>query len=259
MDTHSFNIRRKGLILGFNHIKGEKNQNYQSMNLGSSLTTIVIADDHKILREGLVELLTAQPDFNIVAEAENGIELIRIVRSFKPSIALVDITMPIMGGIEATKKIIELFPETGVIALTMSDESSSIIDIVQAGARGYLLKNSSKKELITAIQVVSDGGTYYCREAKEKLLTLSAKKTYHTYYNHQKSSITSREIEIMQLMCMQLTSKEIASKLGLAKRSIESARELIQKKIEAKNMIGIVIYAIENGYFSLDHYHKTIE
>jgi DNA-binding NarL/FixJ family response regulator len=213
---------------------------------------IVIADDHQIILDGLSALLSKEQNMRIMGEALNGKDLIEKVRQQKPDIVLTDIQMPLMNGIEATQILLKEFEELGVIALTMYEETHLIVDIVEAGARGYLLKNSGKTELLMAIQTVYEGDTYYCKEATDKLVSLASKTKFYPYKPNDEPVFTKREIQIIQLICKQLSSKEIATALGLNKRSVDSQRERIQKKIGAKNFAGIVLYAVRNGIYVID-------
>ena len=213
---------------------------------------IAIADDHQIILESLTALLSKEPNIHIIGEATNGADLVEIVRFSKPDIVLTDIQMPVMTGIEAARILLNEFEHLGIIALTMHEETHLIVDIVDAGGRGYLLKNTSKPELLKAIDIVHEGGTYYCKEAAHKLVSLVSKTSFYPFKPNDKPVFTKRELQIIQLICQQYSSKEIATAIGLSKRSVDSQRERIQKKIGAKNLAGIVLYAIQHGIYVID-------
>lgn len=207
---------------------------------------IAIADDHEIFREGFKLLLRDQNEVQLVGEAENGRELLQLVETAKPDVVIVDIKMPVMDGVDACKAIKKKFPDVHVIALSMFNEDSLIVDMLEAGAKGYLLKNTNKQELLTAVRAVYEGNTYYCSATSDKLTRMIADSKFNPYRNQPIVRFTPRELDIIKLMCQQFTSKEIASKLDLSIRTVESHREKIQEKTGAKNAIGIVIYAIKH-------------
>lgn len=207
---------------------------------------IAIADDHEIFREGFKLLLRDQTEVQLVGEAENGRELLQLVESAKPDVVIVDIKMPVMDGVDACKAIKKKFPDVHMIALSMFNEDSLIVDMLEAGAKGYLLKNTNKQELLTAVRAVYEGNTYYCSATSDKLTRMIADSKFNPYRNQPIVRFTPRELDIIKLMCQQFTSKEIASKLDLSIRTVESHREKIQEKTGAKNAIGIVIYAIKH-------------
>lgn len=207
---------------------------------------IAIADDHEIFREGFKLLLRDQDEVRLVGEAENGRELLQVVEECQPDVVIVDIKMPVLDGVDACKAIKKNFPDVQVIALSMFNEDSLIVDMLEAGAKGYLLKNTNKTELLTAVRTVYNGSTYYCSATSEKLTRMIANSKFNPYRNQPTVLFTSRELAIIELICQQYTSKEIGLKLGLSFRTVDSHREKIQEKTGAKNVIGIVIYAIKH-------------
>lgn len=209
---------------------------------------IILADDHTVVREAIRELLVKHKNLEVIAGAADGRELLSLVKQQQPDIVITDISMPFLNGIEATRTIVDSYPGIGVIALTMFDESHMLIDIAKAGARGYLLKSTTEQELMKAIEAVNNGGNYYTREVAEKLVAIAAKSRFRSPTKNP-SQFSASEVEIIKLICDQLSSKEIADRLGLKKRSVENYREKIQKKIGARNMIGIVLYAIQNNIY----------
>jgi DNA-binding NarL/FixJ family response regulator len=208
---------------------------------------IVIADDHEIFRDGFKVLLKKQKDLELVGEAENGKDLLDVVAVQLPDIVITDIRMPIMDGIEACKKIRKKYPSIQVIALSMFNDENLIVDMLEAGARGYLLKNTTRHELLAATKAVSEGSAYYSADTSGKLTRMIAESRFNPYRNEPIKQFTSRELQIIRLMCRQLTNGEMAKELALSIRTIESHREKIQEKTGARNSIGIVIYAIKNG------------
>lgn len=221
------------------------------MTYSYSTIKILIADDHHIFREGFKVLLKNQHEIELVGEAENGRELLEMAAKLQPDVAIVDIKMPVMDGIEACKHIKKKFPDMKVIALSMFNDDNLIVDMLEAGAKGYLLKNTNKNELIQATKAVYEGSTYYCTATSNKLAKMIAESKFNPYRNHPVKKFTSRETDIMKLVCDQYTNKEIATTLGLSIRTVESHREKIQEKTGAKNAIGVVIYAIKHGIYEV--------
>jgi len=212
---------------------------------------LVIADDHEIFRDGFRLLLKNQKDIELVGEANNGKDLLNVIRDTHPDVAVIDIKMPEMDGIEATKIIHEQFSDVKVIALSMFNDDNLIIDMLGAGARGYLLKNTNKHELITATKTVHENGTYYCNETSIKLAKMIAESKYHPHRAIPAVKFTERELEVIRLLCKQFSNKEIATQLGLSTRTVETYRERIQEKTDSRNAIGIVIFAIKQGLFEI--------
>jgi DNA-binding NarL/FixJ family response regulator len=212
---------------------------------------ILIADDHEIYRKGFRALLKNEREVTIVGEAENGRELVDLAASLQPDIVITDIKMPVMDGIQATKTIREKYPDIRVMAISMFNDDNLVIDMLEAGARGYLLKNTKKAEVVQAVKDVFEGKTYYCHDTSERLIRMIAENKYIPYRYHSQPNFSRKEIEVMILICKQYTNKEIASALNLSSRTIEGYREKIQEKTESRNSIGIVIYAIRHNYFQL--------
>jgi DNA-binding NarL/FixJ family response regulator len=213
---------------------------------------IVLADDHEIFRDGFKAMIKKQSSVELIGEASNGEELIQVVRQLKPDVVVTDIKMPKMDGLEATKALSAEFPNIGIIALSMIDEETLIIDMMEAGAKGYLLKNAHKNEIVEAIKAVNDHHIYYCDGTSAKLSRMIAKSDKIPF--NRKSSrpdLSQKEIDIILLLCEEMTNKEIADRLGLSIRTIEGYRDKILEKVGARNSAGIVIYAIRNKIYAI--------
>jgi len=210
-------------------------------------TRIVLADDFPLLRESFSQMLNSEDSLCVAAEADNGEALLACIEGAQPSIVITDIEMPVLNGIEATKKIKELYPHIAVIALTMFSDHHLIVDMMEAGAKGYLLKKTSKEELLLAIDVVSKGGTYFCNNTTMKLSNMLAKSRMGE--PQQVVHFSDKEKEIIQLICEEYASKQIATLTNLGFRTVEKYRNQIMEKTGARNMAGIVIYAIRNRLY----------
>ena len=212
---------------------------------------IIIADDHELMRKSLPILLKKQDEIEIVDDAENGKELLEKVRQHQPDVVVTDIQMPIMDGIKATKKIKEEFPDIKILALTMFNEDHLIVDMLEAGAKGYLLKNTTQHELTEAIKAVYNGGTHFCNSTSEKLKNMIVQSKFNPYKQKPKVELTPREIEVMQLICQQMKNTDIADKMCISVRTVEGYREKIFEKTGSKTLAGITIFAIKNGYYEV--------
>lgn len=214
---------------------------------------IILADDHEIFRDGFKAMLKKQPSVELIGEAADGEELVELTRQSQPDVVVTDIKMPKMDGLQATKIIATEFPHIGIIALSMIDEENLIIDMMEAGAKGYLLKNAHKKEIIEAIKVVNNGNIYYCDGTSAKLTRMIAQSDRISFTKRSsRPELSQKEIDVIQFICEEMTNKEIADRLHLSIRTIEGYRDRIQEKIGARNSAGIVVYAIRNKIYSLD-------
>jgi two-component system, NarL family, response regulator NreC len=213
---------------------------------------VVIADDHEIFRDGLRVTLQKEKKFEVIGEAANGFELIDIVNATRPDVVITDIVMPKMDGIEATRNITATFPAIGIIGLSMLDEDRLVLDILEAGALGYLVKNADKAEIFEAIQTVNEHQPYYCRLISTRLVTMIARSgKFNPYKNSKVVSFNENEMKIIEYICKELTSKEIAHALELSTRTVEGYRTKIMEKIDVKTPAGIAIYAIKQGLYKI--------
>jgi DNA-binding NarL/FixJ family response regulator len=213
---------------------------------------LIIADDHAIFRNGFKLLLKDQQEVELIGEAENGKQLVEAVDAGFPDVVITDIKMPVMDGVEACRQIKQKHPQIGIIALSNFNDESLIVDMLEAGARGYLLKNTNRNELLQAVKAVHAGNTYYCAATSSRLTQLIVESKFNPYRAKSKAEFTERELEVMRLICQQHTNKEIADLLHISPRTVESCREKIQEKAGAKNSVGIALYAIKKEIFKLE-------
>jgi DNA-binding NarL/FixJ family response regulator len=213
---------------------------------------IILADDHEIFRDGFKAMLKKQPSVELIAEAADGEALVELTRQSQPDVVVTDIKMPKMDGLQATKIISKEFPSIGIIALSMIDEESLIIDMMVAGANGYLFKIGDKNVIFDSIRTVNNGNIYYCDGTSAKLTRLIAKSDKIPFIKKaSKPELSQKEIDVIQFICEEMTNKEIADRLNLSIRTIEGYRDRIQEKIGARNSAGIVVYAIRNKIYTI--------
>jgi DNA-binding NarL/FixJ family response regulator len=203
---------------------------------------IILVDDHQLFRNGLKMLLEASPEFEISGEASNGEEFLRLIRNCMADIALMDINMPEMDGIEATKRGIKLCPSLSVIALSMYGEEEYYYKMVDAGAKGFLLKDSDISEVRDAILTVSKGGSYFSQE----LLYHVIQKFKHRESETKSANLSKREKEILLKICEGLSNQEIAETLFISKRTVDKHRANLLGKTNSKNTASLILFAIKN-------------
>ncbi|GDX47277.1 MAG: response regulator [Bacteroidota bacterium] len=212
---------------------------------------VYIADDHHLFIAGVKALLSEVPELELAGDAENGRALLDLLTLKKVDVILMDINMPVMSGVETTKKIKELYPEIKILALTMFDDTLHINEMINAGASGYLLKNAGKEELVTAIKKVYAGEKYVSNEVSVKLIermfNKEQEKTSTVASNTRKSELTKREIEIIKLIAQEMTNAEIAAKLNNSPMTIITHRKNLLRKLGVKNTAGLIKYAMQNG------------
>lgn len=222
------------------------------MTSATKLITVVIADDHEIFRDGLKLVLTRKNGIELVGEAENGKALLNLVSHLKPNVVITDIKMPEMDGAEATRQLTRTWPDLHVISLSMFDEEDLVVEMFEAGARGYLVKNANKTEIIEAIETVHNGQPYFSSSASNRLTQKLAKSWFNPFSKMRPPSFTQRELNVIDLICRECTNKEIADQLYISARTVEGIRMRIIEKMNVKNTVGLVIYAIKTGLFMPD-------
>lgn len=207
--------------------------------------TIALADDHKVVRDGLKSILAKVPDFVVISEAEDGEQLLAIFEEMIPDVALVDITMPRMNGLEALKHLQEQNPNAKVIILSMHEEAEYIMKAIQNGAKGYILKNTDEKELETAIRTVAGGGKYFNSAVSSIMIeNLSHKAPVKMSTETQ---ISQREKEVLKLVSEGLSNKMIGDKLSISVRTVETHRLNLIRKLEVSNSAELVKKALDFG------------
>lgn len=213
---------------------------------------VLVADDHKIVREGLRALLEKQDDITVVAEADNGYQVLKIVQDMLPNVIVLDVAMPGLNGIETTRQIVEKYPNMKVIALSMYSDKRLVSGMLSAGASGYLLKDCAFEELANAIRAINVNQTYL----SPTIVDIVVKEYFHSPESLDlsiQSELTSREREVLQLLAEGKTTKEIASFLCISAKTIETHRQQIMRKINVHSVADLTKYAIREGLTSLEY------
>ena len=208
---------------------------------------ILIADDHGVLRAGLRTLLNAEPNLEVIAEASDGNDVLRLASELRPDIVLLDISMPGPGGIEVTRRLKEALPELRVLILTAHEDESLLREAVQAGAAGYIIKRAVESELINAIHAVWRGDLYVHPAMTRALLKETS--LFPSMPEPSVESLTPREIEVLRLIAKGYTNGQIAKELSLSVRTVESHRANLMGKLELRSRVELVRYAMEHGLF----------
>jgi DNA-binding NarL/FixJ family response regulator len=206
---------------------------------------IIIADDHDIFLDGLISIFEKEKLFTIIDKANNGLELLECLKTHEPDVILIDIQMPKMNGIEATKIIKEKYPQIEILALTFRDDDDSLIEMIEAGANGYIIKSAHKNEIIEGICAVYNGSNFYCKNMNLKLVELAKNNNFNRHNRTSKVSFTEKELKIIKYICQEFSAKDIATKLGGSKRTIENQKLKIQEKMNVHTSAGIAVYALK--------------
>jgi len=211
---------------------------------------ILLADDHNVLRDGMRLLLERQPGFVVVADASDGREAVELAKEHRPHVVVMDIAMPNLNGIEATRRMVEKNPQVGVVILSMHYDESYVIRSLKAGARAYLLKDAMKSELISAIQAVAEGRSYFSpkisRILQEDYVQVLGRKSADDTYE----LLTDREREVLQLVAEGKTNKEIANSLSLSLYTVDTHRTHILQKLNLHSVPEVILYAVRKGIIS---------
>ena len=210
---------------------------------------IMLVDDHTLFRDGMRRLLDNRPDCKVVAEASNGAEFLQTVRT-TPDIAdvvFMDIDMPVIGGIEASQKALEINPELKIITLSMHGDQEYYFKMVSVGVKGFLLKSSDFDEVLSAIDTVSGGGSYFSQE----LLCSLVRELKPSSEPRSEEQLSQRETEVLLLICQGLSNQEIAERLFISKRTVDKHRANILDKTGCRNTANLVVYAIKNSLIEI--------
>ncbi len=213
----------------------------------SEKITIALADDHALVRRGLSQMLQSN-NFNVIAEASNGSELLKLIKENLPMVVLLDINMPVMDGISTMHQIQNMNLPVKVLALSMMDDDGSVIRMIKAGAKGYVLKDSEPEELIQAIRIIADNGFYYSERIAGRISSLQ----FNSDSNDHINKLSQRELDFLVLASSDLSYKEIADKMIVSVRTVDGYRDSIYEKLKIHSRIGLVLYAIKHKIVRID-------
>ncbi|MEX0736652.1 MAG: response regulator transcription factor [Bacteroidota bacterium] len=217
--------------------------------------TLLLADDHPIVREGIKFSLAANRTIRVIGEASNGREAVTLARKLRPDVILMDIQMPEMSGLEATKLVVKFVPGTKILALTTHDNREYIVNMTKLGAKGYVFKDTPPSELVKAIETVYSGGVYYSPGAGQVLMEELTQPSIHSGKNPL-SQLSSREVEVLRLIVIGVTTKDIAQRLTVSLRTVHAHKEHITKKLGVANIAGLTKIALREGIITLDDIAK---
>jgi DNA-binding NarL/FixJ family response regulator len=207
---------------------------------------VLLADDHAVLRQGIAQVLEAQADMTVVAQAQNGIEAVRLAKQHRPTVALLDINMPEMDGVEATRHITTELPETGVIILTMYRRDDYIFEAIKAGARGYLLKEVELDELLRAVRVVAKGEAVIDAAIAGRVMAELRAEVAPTRSTVEEP-LAERDVEILRLLAQGHSNQEIAGQLSVSEKTVRNRLSLVFRRLHLKNRTEAALYAMRQG------------
>ncbi|WGW01651.1 response regulator transcription factor [Vibrio sp. YMD68] len=208
----------------------------------NEIIRVVIVDDHQVVLDGFIARLELEKDIEVIGTASNGIEAIDKVRDLKPDVVLMDVSMPLMNGIDSTRLIREESPDAKILMLTMHDQREYIMKVMQAGAVGYMLKEITAEKMVQAIKTVNQGSTYFCETATQTLFSENVIPSSSTV-----SPLSRREEAVLKLVAQGNSSKKVALLLDISCRTVETHRQNIKHKLGLNSTVELAKYAIENG------------
>jgi DNA-binding NarL/FixJ family response regulator len=211
---------------------------------------LVVADDHPLMRRGISDLLEAEPGWEVVAKASNGREAIDAVSKCKPDVLVIDLAMPELNGLTATREILRLFPELGVVLLTMHNTDQSVREVLESGARGYVLKSDAEQDLIAAVKAVAAGKPFFTANITEIVLKGYLNRTANSEPAKALSGLTTRERQVVQLLVEGKGNKDVALAMHLSVKTVEAHRSNINRKLAIRSTSDLVRYAVRNGIVS---------
>ena len=215
------------------------------------MPNILLADDHNIVRQGLRALLQSEPHFRLVGEASDGIEAVRLAEKLRPDVLITDVMMPGLNGLEVTRQVAKMLPQTRVIILSMYTNDAYVLEALKNGALGYVLKDSQAADLIQAVKEVIAGNRYLSPPLSERALELYLRKV-ESVPDDPYELLTSREREVLQLVAEGRTSAEIANRLFISPRTAEGHRANLMKKLGLQNNADLIRLALKRGILPLD-------
>ena len=209
--------------------------------------SVLLVDDHTVVRQGLRALLASEEDIEVVGEAENGRQAVVLARKVTPDVVVMDVAMPLMNGLEATKQILKLVPTTKVLVLTSYGDDECVQQLMQAGAVGYLIKQTAANDLLKAIREVQRGNAYFSPTIAKRLRDQCREAFTSGQSNRKAGELTSREAEVLQLIAEGFSNKQIAAELCISIKTVEKHRQQVMNKLNIHDVAGLTRYAISKG------------
>jgi DNA-binding NarL/FixJ family response regulator len=210
--------------------------------------TVLLAEDHMVVREGFRKMLELEHDFKVVGEAQDGRQAVALTKKLRPEVVLMDIAMPLLNGLEATRQIRKDLPNAKVLMLSAHSDDAYVANAIKSGARGFLLKQTSAHEVCRAVREVQTGKTFFSPSISKRLDHIKRQSLGHKgTFNKGKEPLTSREMEVLQLIAEGKANKQTASELGIGIKTVEKHREHLMEKLDIHDTAGLTRYAISAG------------
>lgn len=210
--------------------------------------SVLLVDDHKIMRDGIKAILRNEPDFHVIGEASNGLDAVQLCRSLHPNLVVMDIRLEGLNGVEATTEILRHCPEIKILILSMFDDESAVVGAIRGGARAFVLKKASDSDLVDALRAVAKGGSYLSPQVSDKLLQrIQRGDAQASAVPAVLEGLSPRELQVLRLVAEGKTSKEIAVMLGLGLQTVRSYRKTMMKKLNVNNVAGLTQLALAHG------------
>ena len=209
---------------------------------------VLLVDDHTVVRQGLRALLESEGDLKVVGEAENGRQAVRLAKKLLPDVVVMDVAMPVLNGIEATRQISKDIPSTKVLGLTSYGDDEYVTQLMQAGASGFLIKQTAADDLLKAIRQVKEGKTYFSPSVAKRLREQKGELLANGHHPSKVSDLTSRESEVLQLIAEGFANKQVAAELSISIKTVEKHRQQVMNKLNIHDVAGLTRYAISKGW-----------
>ena len=209
---------------------------------------VLLVDDHTVVRQGLRALLESEGDLKVVGEAENGRQAVRLAKKLLPDVVVMDVAMPVLNGIEATRQIAKDLPSTKVLGLTSYGDDEYVTQLMQAGASGFLIKQTAADDLLKAIRQVKEGKKYFSPSIAKRLRDPKGELLANGHHAAKAGELTSRESEVLQLIAEGFANKQVAAELSISIKTVEKHRQQVMNKLNIHDVAGLTRYAISKGW-----------
>ncbi len=217
------------------------------IKLATKNITVLLAEDHTIVREGLRTLINSEKDIKVVSEASTGRQAVELAQKLRPAVVIMDIAMPVLNGLEATRQICIKVPDTKVLILSAHSDEAYVEQVIAVGAKGYLLKQTSARFLSEAIREVQKGNTYFSPSLVRKFTQFSLPLNHQEKQRQKACHLSSREVEVLQLIAEGQANKQVAAELGISVKTVEKHRQRLMEKLKIHDTASLTRYAISSG------------